>query len=1045
MPWEVGHRIQRDGTSQPERVPRALIPENNPVDARQEEDLLLFLYRIADQFAYYNTRNELDGDWRAFFAEMADAEGNVTLESIRAFLGRVRQRRDNPAFLTILLAFLKLFRHVQADINTLTRKHLEFYFEKVLDFRRLPARPDEVHVLFELAPHVPHHRIAAGTALKAGKDALGRPLTYTTNREIIVNQTQLAAIKTVLVNDAGIYAAEVANSADGLGASLEGDSPKWATFGDPTMMQRSTVGFAIASPLLLLGEGERTIVLTLTLANATDIEETLFQRFTAQASGTAGWVDLRISGARKTGNQVVFTLIAGPETPAIVSYNPEILEGRLATTLPVLRLLLQPQSPPYGALKNATLTSASLSVTVSANAEQPGVRKLVVQNDNGRQDAGSSFQPFGAVPTTGSNFYIGSREVFSKPIGNLSLQLAWAGLPEDDKGFSDYYGAGSSDTAAGRDYHYPETYCGNGAYTVSLAVLQAGKWQDIGSGKRLFNESGKLNADQTLSFDGFALAASPDLPEIEGYDHSSQQGFIRLSLEHDFGHRLYPKLFAELSANPNVLAKEFPNAPYTPTLQAISLGYTAAQTIPLISGQFFHIQPFGTAAQKNQAAPYLLPQLPTAALYLGFTGMTTPQNLHLLFQIAEGSATIDDIIRDEDIQWDYLTADGWRNEPLKGSEIFINTAQGLQKSGIVACSIGSDASTDCPLLPKGYHWLRAKIDKDPAGAARTIAIHTQAVTAKFQDNHNDPAHLLVPLPADSVSGLVQREQAIRSVKQPYASFDGASAEQAHPFYARVSERQRHKQRAITLWDIERLVLQQFPQLYEVKVIPHAGLDGEGCYSEFRPGQLTVVLVPKLRNQNALNPLQPMVSNALREAVKRYLLPMTASFAGQNENALQVINPRYEPLQVSCSVGFREDYDGGFYAEELNKALQRYLSPWAFEEGPDIRFRNRIYKSQLLAFVEELPYVDYVTDFELRQDNAGPGVDEMSLEVDFIVRDDDFGQAVESAIPSTAASILISAEQHNINVLQPDTYPCAEPELCPGGIGCWRVEDNLIVS
>ncbi len=59
------------------------------------------------------------------------------------------------------------------------------------------------------------------------------------------------------------------------------------------------------------------------------------------------------------------------------------------------------------------------------------------------------------------------------------------------------------------------------------------------------------------------------------------------------------------------------------------------------------------------------------------------------------------------------------------------------------------------------------------------------------------------------------------MKQPFQSFDGKHAEVGKEFYTRVSERLRHKGRAITAWDYEHLVLDRFPGIYKVKCITHA--------------------------------------------------------------------------------------------------------------------------------------------------------------------------------------------------------------------------------
>ena len=1053
MSWKVGHPVKRDGTNQQQRLLDSLRPERNPVDDRREEDLLYFIYRLADQFVYYNENNIAEeGGWKTFFRELQDDKAEVTLESIRQYLTRAEQSADTPIFLTILMAFLKMFGHLQQDINTITQKHLDFYYEQVLGFRRLPPVPDEAHVLIELAPHINQYLLPVGTALKAGKDALGKPLIYSTNREIVVNKAKLKAIKTTLLTDEGqVFSAEVANSADGKGAPLEGTPGKWPLFGDPNFMQPDGAGLAIASPILLLGEGQRFIYLDFTFE---EIPETLheedFRRFKIYGSGSEAWVELtylphqelRSDGTQslfassiiidRSAGVVKFRLGLQAEDPAIVPYRWEKLSGNLDTHLPVLRMVLGTDISAYHEMKALTLKSIKISVEVNASDTQPGVQNLILQNEQGAISNGESIQPFGPAAGKNARFYIGSREVFSKPLDSLKIQLRWSDLPDDATGFAGYYEKYTDPPFKGKR---------NSSYTTFFQLRVNGQWSDnFDSKSQLFNPStgGVLEADKTISSNNGQLnilSFAPDLPEFEEFTNALPQGFIRMVLEQDFGHRIYPR-FISAGANP----------PYTPTLQSVSLGYRSSQTIhpgeQNPNARLFHIAPFNSEEMWSEQGDNFLPKLPQATLLLGFSNVVPPQNLHLLFQLAEGSAESSEIIRAEDIQWHYMTQKGWRATALSDSEIFIDTTLGLQKSGIMAFQIGRDAST----LADGLQWLCAKIEKKPTGVARAISIHTQAVTAVFQDNGNDPKHLRKHLPAGAITSLVERVSAIRKVEQPYASFGGSPSEQNDRFYARISERLRHKQRAVTLWDIERLTLQQFPELYEAKVAPHTGLDEYGFYSEFQPGQITLVLIPQLRNQNAVNPLQPRVSSALLEAVRRYLQPLCTPFVGNVNNALLVINPVYEPILLSFSVGFHPEYDSGYYAGVLQQALRRWLSPWAFAESEDIRFGGKVYKSQLLAFVEEQEYVDYVADFKMFHDKAGPGVGEMSVDVDLFVRNKSAESDVDVAEASTAISILVSADEHRIRVLKAGDFPCVEPEsTCEGGIGCWYVGIDFQIS
>jgi hypothetical protein len=155
----------------------------------------------------------------------------------------------------------------------------------------------------------------------------------------------------------------------------------------------------------------------------------------------------------------------------------------------------------------------------------------------------------------------------------------------------------------------------------------------------------------------------------------------------------------------------------------------------------------------------------------------------------------------------------------------------------------------------------------------------------------------------------------------------------------------------------------------------------------------VILVPDLTNKNAVNPLQPRTDSDTISQVHALL-----KSRGGMQVKYHVRNPRYQKIQLKFTVKFKTGYEFNYYSRQLNAALLQYLSPWAYDAGRDISFAGRIYKSVLLDFVEEVDYVDFVTDFELYSylETTGNLID------------------VNEVTPDAPDLILVSDERHLIS-------------------------------
>lgn len=1042
--------LLRDGTSQQQRLLKALLPSYVSVDERSMQDLMDFASSYGKEINFYDQSNAVSGDWQSFFTNMKVDEAGQTTQPHYA----------------LFLAFLEIFRYAQDDLNTITQRHLDFYYRDVLQLKEQDAIPDQVFIIFGLAQQVASSLVPEGTELNAKKDATGVDLVYDTAKDIVVNNTQVASLKALYFNkdnDDRLYASPVANSADGQGKEIEGDEKKWQTFGapaDPSLAFNSPqidrlqadVGFAFASPVLQMAEGNRTVQLTLILDNNMGISTADLQNaFTVLFSGEKDWIATSSDPAKLpadatyvNGNAIVINRTLTTDQPAVISYNAAVLKDPFVTSWPVVKILINKDSAStpyiYEKLKTLVITSAQITVDVE------GVKNLVLQNDQSKLDPSKPFQPFGNRPIVTSGFYIGSSEVFSKSLTSVSVDITWKGLPADPDGFIGYY-----------HNYLSGDIRSNTAFRSNIDILNGKEWHNLlpadvvsavhasatpgfftrqilsygNDATRLFDPASdsQLLATRTISIPQSALAFYQRDPQfgldpLTKLDTATPRGFLRISLaDVDFGHQDFQNSFAtqalmaaKAADSAGVAAFPLPNEPYTPLISGISLSYTSTVTIQLAStaavdnensfdnrvDQFFHVEPFGVAENHpfitNATDDIML--LPVyddqGSLYIGCSGLEAPAVLSVLFKVAEGSADPD--LEKQPVKWSYMVNNEWVDFlPLK---ILSDSTNGLLTSGIVVFDISKTITDTNTVLPAGLFWLKASVANDSGAVCQMTDIRTQAVTAVFSDNGNDPDHLLTSLPANTITELVNSSSDIQTVEQPYASFGGKIKEQNTEFYTRVSERLRHKHRAVMIWDYEHLVLEKFPSIYKVKCLNHTRYISGNDIREMAPGHVSLVTIADLKNKNSVNPLQPKTSLIQLTDIRDYISTINPPAV-----ELHVKNPLYEEIRVEFNVRFLPGFDEGFYGQKLEDDIKKFLAPWAYDVA-DIAFGGTIHKSMIINFVEEQEYVDFVTCFKMDQ-----------------ITGTTINKNIESAFATTSASVLTSAPAHTIRVLESDECDC----------------------
>lgn len=184
-----------------------------------------------------------------------------------------------------------------------------------------------------------------------------------------------------------------------------------------------------------------------------------------------------------------------------------------------------------------------------------------------------------------------------------------------------------------------------------------------------------------------------------------------------------------------------------------------------------------------------------------------------------------------------------------------------------------------------------------------------------------------------------------------------------------------------------MVLQQFPEIYKAKCLTHTAPDS--CEA---PGHMTVLVIPSLQNRNAVDLLRPRADLDTLDRINTYLEPLSGPTV-----SVHIANPIYQSIQVSFKVQFQQQLDFGFYRKLLNAEIVKFLSPWAFDGGSEIVFGGRLHKTVILQQIEQLEYVDYLTEFKLFQGGN---------------LTDDLGQA-QATDPR---AILVSDAEHDIRKL-----------------------------
>lgn len=477
-------------------------------------------------------------DWLTRFAEHVDAIVGALLTvfdqdraKTLAALDASMDDNSHPPQSGLYDAFAVLFKHAQASINRFPERLIQFYQRDILHQTDCSGTPDSVCLTFTPAKDESRVELHQGTRFLAGVDSDGESIAYALDNAISVDIASVAALNTLTVTSVAIdghdspIPAQVLSGTVALSDKIPAITAPFPIFGATETGSSgvlttiaASLGFAIASPTLLLAGGTRSVTVGFSLTEASLAEtwlicehigkaaggvapEDVFVKlieaaFTLRYSTAGGWVAVE-GGYQATpiapdNGYFVLSFVLEHDADPFVALSVTPPEKNAIPPdgvvpdrdVPLLWAMLRQDavvvSPnladptcgisvyPYALLSGMMMSALSIDVEVT------GLAQFETTTPSGPVDTSHAFQIFGSPPVQGATLDITSPELFAKRMTHFDLTIDWFGLPVTTTGFEGYYKAYVVD-ADGRTVP-PGSQYDNQSFLVELNVFNPGWW-----------------------------------------------------------------------------------------------------------------------------------------------------------------------------------------------------------------------------------------------------------------------------------------------------------------------------------------------------------------------------------------------------------------------------------------------------------------------------------------------------------------------------------------------------------------------------------------
>lgn len=801
----------------------------------------------------------------------------------------------------LFLSFLKLLNFAKDQLNGFTKKHLDFYYKDILQIENQLAKPDFAHLVITPYKNLPF-LIPKNTIFLGGKNSSGQKKYFASTSDQTVNGISLNAFYSQSRNGAQYFKTENLLPFNGVNKGFNVFTSTATEFQE---------GIMIASPILYLQSGERTINIRFNSKNYSAKD------FSFYLTGEKKVIE--ISG-KNEGNFIALNIPATEKKiiPFDEKLHPEFL---VKTSFPVLKIMP----------KNRSVISTINKIEL--NIEVTDFKSFILESDFGTINPEKPFYPFGEFPKSGNGITLESNEFFMKENAVATLYL----IPDGKA--ANYFDSNC------------ETFFLNDGKFVAFPPVS----KEYLEKRNGFNETRKTakvdsifdslpNNYPLLNFN-FKDIANPEI---------TSNGKFRIELQNSsFDNETFLESFIAASKDGSTL-------PYKPKIKEFIFNYSASEVVDFTkkttknsSLELYQVLPYGFFKLANRPFRFSKMNELEGQIFLGFENATPKDALTFLIQLQEGTAN--PMVESAKISWYFLSENKWIS---LDSEAIADETFSFSQSGLVGISIPEFNAENNTIFPPDLFWVKISVSNIQA-ICNFLGVHTQALKVVLTDFENIGTAFLETTPKETISKLFSNIIEVKKVSQPYESFGGKLAEKDQNLYQRSSERLRHKARAITSWDYERIILQEFPEVFRVKTLNHYRYDTE--INNSSAGFVTLIPFAKTSNTENVS-WKPMLSLNKMTLIKKFLSKITSPHVQIN-----VKPPKLEKVVVQFNVKFRpaENMDTRLYIAELTDTINRYLSPWAYEND-ELNFANNIEFSSIIQLIDNQPYVDYLTDFKILQ-------------------------------------------------------------------------------